>query len=857
MYLATDVRHERKVAVKVLRPDLSASIGSERFLQEIRIAARLGHPHIVPLLDSGAAGPHGETLYYVMPYITGESLRQRLAREGELPVSDAVRIMRDVADALVYAHEHGVVHRDIKPENILLSGRHALVTDFGVAKAVSEATGRSRITTAGIALGTPAYMSPEQAAADPHVDHRADIYALGVVGYEMVAGDPPFTGGTPQQVLAAHMTEAPRPVSVRRPVVPPALADAIMRCIEKKAADRWQSAESLLAQLEIVQTTPTGGSTPTDTRPVAAVSAPARRRRLMVAGTAALLVAIAALGLWRTGWFSRDLAAAVTLRDRTQLTFTGRIQTPSISPDGKQLAYVTKECTETTCTYSVHVQDIGGTASRRVLEGAASVYFIEWSPDRRHLLVSGTIGGRWGVNLVAMLGGPARRVEMGGFGSGGGATFFAGGDSLLQVPPISADSVQWIRVTTLAGAIRDSIRIETEGLRVGGVAAVPGTPWIMVALALVEPGFQYRIIDRQGREAARTTGPFGEARMSADALWLAIRGEAEQATVTRTPLDPASGRLGSRTDTVYTGRFTSFSVTADGGALAVDDGAYQHSVYALEMSDVLAGRFPDSRRIAHGSTPVWAQLSHDGSRILLRRSLPGSGGAADIRWSLQPFDGGVESPLALPAGTDRAFWEDPKTLAITARQGTGRRFALLDIGTGARRNDFIAPDSSVWDWEPMPGGEWIWIRDGLAMQIHSAGRTRTIPKPDSYEFVTSLSSSPGGRVAFAGWNTGTADTMRVSELSLPGGTVIPWASEFVDDGSFRVLGDGSMFFHAWETASTAVLYHLTAPGLKRRLGMIPRPITDLSVSDDLRRAVVATEDYFGDAWISRVVRPPK
>nr|MDQ3081383.1 serine/threonine protein kinase [Gemmatimonadota bacterium] len=199
VYLATDLRHERQVAVKVLRPDLSASIGSERFFQEIRIAARLGHPHIVPLLDSGAVGSERATLYYVMPYITGESLRQRLAREGELPVPDAVRIMRDVADALAHAHEHGVVHRDIKPENILLSGRHALVTDFGVAKAVSDAAGRSRVTTAGVALGTPAYMAPEQAVADPHVDHRADVYALGVVGYEMVAGEPPFTGATPQQ----------------------------------------------------------------------------------------------------------------------------------------------------------------------------------------------------------------------------------------------------------------------------------------------------------------------------------------------------------------------------------------------------------------------------------------------------------------------------------------------------------------------------------------------------------------------------------------------------------------------------------------------------------------------------------
>jgi len=859
VYLATDLRHERQVAVKVLRPDLSASIGSERFFQEIRIAARLGHPHIVPLLDSGAVGSERATLYYVMPYITGESLRQRLAREGELPVPDAVRIMRDVTDALTHAHEHGVVHRDIKPENILLSGRHALVTDFGVAKAVSDAAGRSRVTTAGVALGTPAYMAPEQAVADPHVDHRADVYALGVVGYEMLAGEPPFTGATPQQVLAAHVTEVPRHVTARRQGVPAALADAIMRCLEKKAADRWQTAGALLAQLELAQT-PTGGSTPTDTRPHPAVSAHGHRRWIVAVGAAALILVVAALGIWGGRSFS-SRSSAVSLRDRTQLTFTGRIQTPSISPDGKQLAYVTKECTETACAYAVDVQDIGGTASRRVLEGAASAYFIEWSPDRRHLLVTGTIGRRWGTHVVALLGGPPRWVGTGG-NFGGGATFFAGGDSLLLMPSTGIDSVQWIRVATLAGAVRDSIRIETERSRSAGIAAVPGTPWII--LSLVKSSLlQHRIIDRQGREVGRITGPSGPVRTSGDALWQSGAREAVALwqsgarevvrAITRTPLDPSSGRPGSRTDTVYVGRFTSFSVTADGGALVVDDGAYQHSVYALEMSDVLAGRFPDSRRIARGSTPIWAYLSPDGSRALLWRTVPATSGATEFRWSLWPFEGATESPLSLPAGTHRAFWEDPATLAISVRDGTGRTLSLLDVQTGRRRHEF-AIDSLAWDFEPLAGGGWMWIPDGgQSIQIHAEGQTRSVPKPPWYDVITEVSASPRGRAAFKGWNAATSDSMRVSEISLADGAVIPWATEFVDDGSFRVLADGSMFFLAWEAASTAVLYHLTAPGVKRRLGVVPRPITSISVSDDLKRAVVYTEDYFGDAWISRVV----
>ncbi|HEY7686606.1 MAG TPA: serine/threonine-protein kinase [Gemmatimonadales bacterium] len=230
VYLAHDLRHDRDVAVKVLREDLAASLGGGRFLREVKIAAQLQHPHILPLLDSGEADGF---LFFVMPYVKGQSLRERLAREGELPVSEAVRLLVEVVDALVEAHAHGVVHRDIKPDNVMLSGRHALVTDFGVAKAVSEATGRSTVTTAGVALGTPTYMSPEQAAADPHVDHRSDIYAVGVMAYEMICGRPPFTGTTPQQVLAAHVTQAPDPPSKYRAAITPAMDQVILTCLAK------------------------------------------------------------------------------------------------------------------------------------------------------------------------------------------------------------------------------------------------------------------------------------------------------------------------------------------------------------------------------------------------------------------------------------------------------------------------------------------------------------------------------------------------------------------------------------------------------------------------------------------------
>jgi serine/threonine-protein kinase len=251
------------------------------------------------VFDSGSADGF---LYYVMPYVDGESLRERLSRQGELPVHEAVRVLSEVADALGYAHSRGVVHRDIKPENVMLSGRHALVMDFGVAKAVNEASGQNRLTTLGVALGTPAYMAPEQASADPHLDHRVDIYALGVMGYELLAGRPPFTGASPQQVLAAHVMQAPELLSSHRPSLSPALTSVIMKALEKRPADRWQSAEQMLAQLEPLAT-PSGGMTPTATAPVTAVSPakPFRRRvpRWAIAPVGLLVLAVGAFALSR------------------------------------------------------------------------------------------------------------------------------------------------------------------------------------------------------------------------------------------------------------------------------------------------------------------------------------------------------------------------------------------------------------------------------------------------------------------------------------------------------------------------------------------------------------------------------
>lgn len=267
VFVAEDVHLARKVVLKVLPAELRGEVNLARFEREIRLAARLQHPHIVPVLAAGSAD---DLPYYVMPFIEGESWRARLARAGELPLPEVVRLMRQILDALEYAHRQGVVHRDIKPDNILLSGQHAVVTDFGVAKAVSDAAGDGRLTSTGIALGTPAYMAPEQIGAEPNVDHRADIYAVGVLAFEMATGLPPFRSATTQGLLAAHMTQAPPSPSSLRQGIPPALDAVVLRCLEKRPADRWQTVGEMIPQLDAMAGTsptyPSAGAMPAPAR---------------------------------------------------------------------------------------------------------------------------------------------------------------------------------------------------------------------------------------------------------------------------------------------------------------------------------------------------------------------------------------------------------------------------------------------------------------------------------------------------------------------------------------------------------------------------------------------------------------
>jgi len=313
VFLADETRLQRQVVIKVLPHDLAQLLNPERFEREIQIAARLQHPHVVPLL---AAGESDGLRYYVMPWVEGESLRARLTRQPQPPLADAVRILRDIADGLAYAHAHGIVHRDIKPENILLSGDHAVVTDFGVAKALTDAAGGSSgLTSVGLVIGTPAYMAPEQAAADPDVGAGADVYALGVIGYEMLTGAALFEGGTPQALLAAHIARTPVPLAERRPDLPDLLTSLLDRCLAK-AADARPGAAEITRELE---------------RPNTATAAPiprrggrslVGRRPVAILGAVLVVVVLGALGVraWRARGAGPPAAPALAVMPFTPVT---------------------------------------------------------------------------------------------------------------------------------------------------------------------------------------------------------------------------------------------------------------------------------------------------------------------------------------------------------------------------------------------------------------------------------------------------------------------------------------------------------------------------------------------------------
>jgi serine/threonine-protein kinase len=418
VYLAEDVKHGRKVALKVLRPELAAVIGADRFLSEIKTTANLQHPHILPLHDSGQADSF---LFYVMPFVEGESLRDRLHREKQLPIGDAVRIATEVAGALDYAHRHGIIHRDIKPENILLHDGRALVADFGIALAATSAG--SRLTETGMSLGTPHYMSPEQAMGDRELTPRSDVYALGALTYEMLLGEPPFTGPTAQSIVAKVMTEKPAPLLSRRERIPPQVEDAVLTALEKLPADRFATAAEFAAAL-------TDGQL--GRRTVGRRNSVSNRPGVKLAVLGALAAGIA-IGAAAGTWIVRGARqGGVTAPDPTVLNLiVPRGITPaelSIAPDGRSVVVVGADSNGTRRLY---LRELGSanTPALDGTEGARSPFF---SPDGRYIAYASR-GALWKLELprgtpAAIPGTDQGQIDQGGLIYGGA---WGPGDSIV------------------------------------------------------------------------------------------------------------------------------------------------------------------------------------------------------------------------------------------------------------------------------------------------------------------------------------------------------------------------------------------------------------------------------------------
>ncbi|HEU5050932.1 MAG TPA: protein kinase [Gemmatimonadales bacterium] len=604
VYLAEDLRHERHVAIKVLKPDLAAVIGADRFIREIKTLAVLQHPHILGLIDSGEVDG---TAYYVMPFVEGESLRDRLDREKQLPIADALRIAREVASALDYAHRHGVIHRDIKPENILLHDGQALVADFGIALAVSSAGG-ARMTDTGITLGTPSYMSPEQAMGEREITARSDVYALGVVTYEMLLGEAPFTGPTAQAVVAKAMSEAPRRPTTMRRSIPPHVEDAVLTALEKLPADRYVSAAAFAEHLT--------GSEAVEHRARRPV---ARTLRLPLVGGGAFLAGAALAWLVLAG---RGEAGSVRFGAGTRLSWQPGLELqPAISPDGKLVAYGGGTATST----RIFVRQIsGGRVVPLTGDSTISQSAPAWSPDGTRILY--LAGGA--VFSAPSAGGPPRqevRVRPGNpitsadWARDGTTIAFAAGDSLFV--QAAGDTARFVARVRSANNCRWSPDASSIACASGNAlyAAVGPMFGNLAASAIVEVpargGPLRYLTDRTALNQTPVWSPDGSV-----VYFVSNR---------HGPLDIyaiQAGRTGGIPVRLTTGLGAhSISLAADGRRLAYSILRDVGNIWAIRLADLPRG-MAAAEPVTHGTQPIDAfSVSPDGRWVLYSADLAGNG----------------------------------------------------------------------------------------------------------------------------------------------------------------------------------------------------------------------------------------
>ena len=796
VYLARDLRHERQVAVKVLHPDLAAALGAERFLTEIRTTANLQHPHILPLHDSGDAGG---LLFYVMPFIEGETLRARLEREGPLPIDDAVRIAREVLSALDYAHRHRVIHRDVKPENILLHDGSALVADFGIALAVQTAGG-ARMTQTGLSLGTPSYMSPEQAMGEKSVDARSDVYAVGAMLYEMLTGEPPFSGASVQAIVAKVLTERPTPPSIVRDTVPPHIEAAALRALAKLPADRFASAKDFADAL-------VDGSriAPSSAPPLAVAERLAARaqRALRFLPWALLAIAIA-VSAWLV---RRPREGPMELQLARQLTFEGDVVGTAISADGTWIAYVSDDCfgTNYTCTKTLKVREVDGTQSLKLVTWTAIGSTVRWSPDGSTVAFVGApdsaAGSLW---VIPRLGGSPQRV-----GPAPSAWAFAPDGRLIVA---GLKMMLWLDAHTFAhtdsaplprGFVFSDLDVRADGQR---IAATSGKDFTHTLV----------LLDARGGLLDSTTA-FGARR--------SIRWDASQLAILITTPEPGVAdnmrRIPVDGSRLRADRATlALGAVADGTDGFIDAARTGRVVVAAGPStyNVLVRRLDDPNAVwttlAHSTSWVWGHdISPDGTSI--------AGSATDNVGEnayIFPLDGGARRMVtALHGLRDYPYWSaDGRHLAYSAyTDGTLAEQVFTDA-EGGRERRLVAGRASGQTVGWM-GSDAVVLHQGNAIVVvDTLGREqRRVPVPDSLAPGSVIRvDAARGRAAFWSRVSGA-----VVVVDLNTGRVAPvlhvrstaWVAGWASDGSVLLATTSST------QGTSAAIPTTPAPPARREL----------------------------------------
>ena len=722
VYLALDLRHERRVAIKVLRSDLAAAIGAERFLREIKTIAPLQHPHILGLIESGEVEG---TAYYVMPFMEGESLRDRLTRERYLPIADAVRIASDVAAALDYAHRHGVIHRDIKPENVLLHEGEVLLADFGIALAVKEAGG-SRLTETGLSLGTPQYLSPEQATGERMLDRRSDVYSLGAMLYEMLAGEPPFSGPTAQAVIAKLMTERPTRLRVVRDTVPPAVDDAVARALSKVPADRFSSAGAFAAALfsESIMA------------PMSSSKPGVGRRMALAAGVTLLLTA------GGIAFFRAERPSATPQPSRQQITFSGRIDSPVLSPDGAHVAYTEhRDCPrEIGCLSDLVVQEASPNGSRRVVGSVHHGNVWEWSPDGKRLLVADVEGSTAMHGVLTVLSGELKVLGP------RHAIWTSSPDTMLTWHLGARGDRVWITTVTATDFVPlDSFAFGPTWL-VNGIRMSSDGRWLAIQHTRNSLETSLAIVDRDGTVRDSVSNVDGLVGWGAsDRLYYEITdpGIQTESKVFRQRIDRRTGhRVGAPGEL---GRFRASAFHLAGNALVLDEtGPAESALWALERS---GGRGPwKGRELQRSTARGSAVISRDGARVI-SYTVQDIGDTAVLRLGARPFAGEdtLPSPVSLPGARWFQVSPDGKQAVVVFRAARAP-VKVVDFDHGNIR-ELGAPPSATGIVYWLADDRFVWLPDDPG-ELIVLGRgwkvERRISWPDSLGVPVLAAPAPVG-----------------------------------------------------------------------------------------------------------------